>query len=315
MLPLYFYLLKDVPTWQVVAHRVAWSALLLGVLIAALGKRAELATALTTRRVALALMASAVLIAINWLLYIWAVHEGRVIAASLGYFLNPMFNVLIGWAVLRERLTRIQWFAVAVVASGVTVLAVGAANDLWIALTLAGSFALYGLVRKLTPVAPMVGLTVETLLLAPVALAALGWWASTGELRFGGAAWGPREALLIASAAVTALPLVLFATAAQRLPLSTLGLVQYLSPTMQLLAGVLLLGESVTPAHKIAFPLIWAGLAIYSFALWRSERQRRGEADRLADGGSTGQRPVAHDAVPAHDGVDRLPAEGLPLKG
>ncbi len=310
---MYFHLLQAVPAWQVVAHRVAWSAVLLGALIIVLGKRDALVAAFTRRRVALALAASAVLIAINWLLYIWAVHEGRVIAASLGYFLNPMLNVLIGWAVLRERLTRVQWLAIAVVAAGVGVLAVSAFDDLWIALTLAGSFALYGLVRKLTPVAPMVGLTVETLVLLPVALLALGWWASRGELAFGGS-FGLREALLIASGAVTALPLVLFARAAQRLPLSTLGLVQYLSPTMQLLSGVFLLGEAVTPAHRIAFPLIWAGLAIYSWALWRSERQRRGEADRLADGGSVGQRTVAHDAVPAHDGVDRLPGERLPLE-
>lgn len=279
VLPLYFRAIGAVPPTEIVAHRICWSVLLLLAILAVRKRIGGLVTALTTRRLLLPLMASAALIAVNWLVYIWAVQHHQVIAASLGYFLNPLLNVVLGFFVLRERLDRTQWVAVACAALGVAVLAAGALSTLWISLTLAGSFGLYGLIRKVTPVDPMVGLAAETVVLMPVAFGWLLWLGATGALLFAsGDAPTGRDALLVASGAITALPLLLFAFAAQRLRLATLGLIQYLGPTIQLVLGLLLFGEHLTTAHMIAFPLIWLGLAIYSIAALRQTRDRRSEA-------------------------------------
>lgn len=271
MLPLYFRAIGTASPYEIVAHRICWSVLLLIVILYFRRRLAGLAEALTSGKYLVPLMASAVLIAINWLVYIWAVQHQHVVAASLGYFLNPLLNVVLGFALLRERLSKMQWGAVACAGAGVAVLAAGALSTLWVSLALAGSFGFYGLIRKVTPVGPMVGLAAETIILSPVAGAYLAWLAATGAMMF---AHGDMrlDILLMASGAVTAVPLLLFATAAQRLTLATLGLIQYLGPTIQLILSLTLFGEQLTMAHIIAFPLIWAGLAIYSASAWHQSR-------------------------------------------
>ncbi|QJQ32330.1 EamA family transporter RarD [Sphingomonas lacunae] len=270
-LPLYFRSLHGVPSMEVVAHRVVWSLLLVMGILLIRRSLSELITVFRSRTLLLPLVASALLIAGNWLIYVWAVNAGHVVAASLGYYLIPMLNVLMGYALLGERLSRVQWLAVAFAGAGVAVLAAGALTSLWIGVSLALTFGIYGLIRKLIPTGPLVGLAAETVLLAPVALAALLWWQWQGNLAFGQA--GPATNwLLVASGIITTVPLLMFAYGAQRLTLVTLGLLQYVGPTIQLAIGLFLFNEPLTLAHTIAFPLIWCGLALYS---WASLRQRR----------------------------------------
>ncbi len=272
LMPLFFKALTSVAPMEVVAHRIVWGALLLIAVLAILGRLGELRTVLRTRKSMATLSATAILIAINWLIYIWAVFNDHVVAAALGYYLNPLLNVVLGYVVLKERLSRAQVFAVALAAVGVAVLAGGALSTLWVSLALAGSFGTYGLIKKMTPVGPMVGMATETLILSPVALGFLVWLAFVG-----GGAFGVQsrdiDLLLIAGGAVTAIPLVLFASAAKQMKFATLGVIQYLAPTIQFLLGVFLYHEALTTAHLIAFPLIWTGLILYSWDAWKASRR------------------------------------------
>ena len=272
LMPLFFKALTSVAPIEVVAHRIVWGALLLVMVLAIRGRLGELATVLRTRKSMATLTATASLIAINWLIYIWAVFNDHVVAAALGYYLNPLLNVVLGYVVLKERLSRTQVFAVALAAVGVAVLAAGALSTLWVSLALAGSFGTYGLIKKMTPVGPMVGMATETLILSPVALGFLVWLAFVG-----GGAFGMQsrdiDLLLIAGGAVTAIPLVLFASAAKKMKFATLGVNQYLAPTTQFLLGVFLYREALTTAHLIAFPLIWMGLILYSWDAWKASRR------------------------------------------
>ncbi|WP_409530477.1 EamA family transporter RarD, partial [Sphingobium yanoikuyae] len=229
--------------------------------------------ALRTPRLVLPLMASAVVIAINWLVYVWAVNDGHVVACSLGYFLNPLVSVGLGVVILKERLRRGQMLAIAIAAVGVAILAAAALTTLWISLALAISFALYGLIRKLTPIAPMTGLGVETLLLVAPAIGYLIWLSGHGGISFGQNV--PTTGLLILAGGVTTVPLVLFATAAQRLPLATLGLLQYLAPTLQFLCGVVLLGETLSQGQMLSFGLIWLGLILFASDSYAAARRNR----------------------------------------
>ena len=267
-MPLYFHAVGNVPPLEMIAHRILWSLLLVASLLLLRGSLGELRAVLASRRLLLPLVGSALLIAANWLIYIWAVQHHHVIAASLGYFLNPIINVLLGFAVLRERLGRLQWAAVAIVFGGVVVLAAGALSTAWISISLALSFGFYGLIRKMAPTGPLVGLAAETLLLAPIALGAMLWWSSQGQLIFADAPISQRG-LLLFSGLLTTVPLVLFAFGAQRLTMATLGLLQYVGPTMQLAMGLFLFDEPLTQAHKIAIPVIWCGLALYSWSVLR----------------------------------------------
>jgi chloramphenicol-sensitive protein RarD len=232
---------------------------------------AALIEALTTWRMLVPMVGSALLIGANWLIYIWAVTNGHVAAASLGYFLNPLLNVMLGFVFLRERLTRWQWVAACLAGAGVAILAVGAFQSLWISLSLALTFGFYGLIRKVAPVGPMVGLASETILLLPAASIALWWWTRAGTGHFG-ALGRDIDALLILGGVVTAVPLLLFASAARRMKYATIGLVQYIGPTIQFLLAILLYREPLTATHLITFPLIWAGLVLYS---WDALRQAR----------------------------------------
>ena len=271
VLPLYFHILTGVPALQVLAHRVVWSVpLLVGVVLLVKRGRATLAAA--RGRTLLLLVATAALIAVNWLVYIWAVQHGHVLEASLGYFINPLLNVALGIAILGERLRKWQGVAIAVAGLGVAAMAISGGGALWISLVLAATFGIYGLLRKIAAIDALGGLAVETLLLAPICLGWLVYSAAHDATGFGQSL--RLDALILAAGVLTAMPLLMFSAAARRLPLSTMGLLQYLAPSLQF-ALALLFGEPLRPVHFIAFPLIWAGCALYA---WDSVRAVRAPA-------------------------------------
>jgi chloramphenicol-sensitive protein RarD len=265
LFPLYFRALHGVPAPEVLAHRVVWSAGFMALLVTALRRWPDVLRQARSPGTLAALASSAVLISTNWLVYIWAVNSGRVVEASLGYFVNPLVTVLLGVAFLRDRLSARQRVAVGLAAVGVLVLVIRAGHFPWVALTLAATFGLYGLVRKRARADAIGGLLTEVALLAPLALAYLAVLARAGQSHFAAA---PRwTVLLAASGVVTAVPLIWFARAVERLRLSTVGLLQYLNPTTQLAIAVFLFGEPFTSVHAIAFGCIWASLALYTTEL------------------------------------------------
>jgi chloramphenicol-sensitive protein RarD len=274
VLPIYFKLLGHVPAVDIVAHRVLWSLPFLAVLLIVSRQWREIRAVMAQSRTMATLAVTAVLIGVNWLLYVYAVTSGHILAASFGYYLNPLANVLLGRFVLKERLSRLQWTAVAIAGAGISVLAAGALSELWISLTLCVSFALYGLMRKVVAADAIVGLSVETALLLPVALLWLAWHASAGAPVLGETTTD--TGLLLLAGVVSTTPLLLFTAAARRLPYSTLGMLQFLAPTLQFLIAVLLYGETFTTAHAIAFAAIWAALALYVTALFRQSRAQPG---------------------------------------
>ena len=269
VLPLYIHLLRHVPALQFLAHRVIWSVVLLAVIVLAL-RRGRAILAAARGRTLLMLLASALLIGVNWIVYIWAVQHAHVLEASLGYFINPLLNVALGMAVLGERVRRLQGVAIGIAALGVTILAVSGGGAIWISLALASSFGVYGLVRKIVAIDALGGLTVETLLLAPFCLALLVYADINGD-----GAWGQSlglDLLLVFSGALTASPLLMFAAAARRMPYSTLGLLQYIAPSIQFGLAVLVFGEPLRPAQLVTFVLIWGGCALYAIDSVRAAR-------------------------------------------
>ena len=271
VLPIYWKALAGVPLVEVLAHRVTGTVIFTALLLAALRQMPELGHALRSPRERLSLLASGALIAVNWGVFIWAVGAGRILETSLGYYLNPLVNVLLGTVFLRERLRRAQGISVALAGAGVLVMLVSHGKPPWIALALATSFGLYGLLHKLTHVRPIAALAIETGALAPAALVYLCFATEPagGALVTGSAL---ARTLLLLAGPITALPLLWFASAARRLRLSTLGLFQYLAPTLALLLAVFLYGETFTRAHALAFLLIWSALALYSFDALQSSR-------------------------------------------
>jgi chloramphenicol-sensitive protein RarD len=263
VLPVYFKAVKQVPALEVLAHRVIWSLVFLLLLLLVRRNWRAGAGALSSRRTLATLGATTLLIGGNWLLFIWAVANNHLLQASLGYFINPLVNVLLGLVFLGERLRGWQTVAVGLAAVGVGYLTLAAGHFPGIALFFAGSFGLYGLLRKTAKVDAMLGLTVETALLAPLALAFLGWQMLRGRAVFGGSSL-PMDLLLMLAGVVTATPLLWFTEAARRLRLTTLGFLQYLSPTGHFLLAVLAFGEPLTGAHLFAFACTWAALGIYS---------------------------------------------------
>ena len=274
VVPVYWHLLKAVPALQIMAHRVVWSALLVVGWLLLRDGWGWLRRLAAQPRALPALALSSVLIAFNWGLYIWAVNAGHVVETSLGYFINPLVTVALGVVVLRERLRRPQWIAVACAAAGVAWLTWSAGSPPWIALGLAGSFALYGLVRKLVPVDAVAGLGVESLFMFLPALAYVLWAeAGHGGGFIGGWSLGT-QLLLVFSGVVSAVPLVAFAYGVRRIPLSLVGLLQYIGPTLQLLLGVWFFREPFTAVHALGFGAIWLGLAIFAGeGLWRGRRR------------------------------------------
>lgn len=264
LMPLYWHLLKTVPSLQIVAHRVLWSAALVAAWLAWKQGRGWLAAVLAQPRLARLLAFSGVCIGFNWGLYIWAVNAGHVVETSLGYFINPLLNVVIGTLFLRERLNPVQWVSVATAAAGVLWLTFNYGSFPWIALALAGSFGLYGLIRKFAAVESVTGLGVENAVLLLPALGYLAYAEVSGQGGFFGD-WGlAADALLIFGGALTALPLIGFSFAVRRVSLSTIGLMQYIAPTMQFLIGVLVFREAFDVDRAIGFGFIWAALAIFA---------------------------------------------------
>lgn len=273
LVPIYFKSVSAVQPMEVLAHRVIWSVVLLVILMLAQQQWRSAIALLRSRRTLLTLVVTTALIATNWFIFIWAVANEYILQASLGYFINPLVNVALGFAFLGERLTRWQTASVALAASGVGYLTVAYGSFPWIALVLAFSFGFYGLLRKTAPVGSLVGLTVETALLLPAALGYLIWLTARQEAAF--AAGSCQLNLLLPLAGViTAVPLIWFAVAARRLRLATLGFLQYLAPTGHFLLAVLAYKEPFTVEHLISFTCIWTALAVYSLDTVRSSQQR-----------------------------------------
>lgn len=272
LFPLYFKALQSVAPLEVLAHRVLWSLVFVVLVLLVQRHWGWLIKVWREPRMALPFVASACVIAINWFTYIWAVVNGHVVESSLGYFINPLVNVLVGYVVLKERLRAGQWAAVGIAALGVLWLTVQAGKLPWIALVLAFSFATYGLLRKTAPLGALEGLALESSVLAPLALAGLLWAASHGQAAFP-VADASTQWLLVAAGPITAIPLLLFAAGARRIPFSLLGLLQYFGPTLQLLIGVWIYHEPFEPARAVGFAAIWLALAVYSAEGWWQGRR------------------------------------------
>ena len=271
--PIYFKAIKSVSALETLGHRIIWSCILLGIAIAVLRRWNAVVAAVCDRRTLLAVTGSTALIAANWLLYIWAVTNNQVLAGSLGYFINPLLSVLLGVLFLGERLRRPQWLAVATAVIGVVVFTIGAGRLPMVALGLAGTFALYGLLRKQMKADAIIGLTIETGLLAPFGVAYMLYLWQTGSLAFGSQST-LIDILLCGSGIVTTIPLLLFATAARRVSLSTLGFLQYLAPSLQFMVG-LTYGEHLNRWQWAGFAIIWTALAIFTIEAAR-RREKRG---------------------------------------
>jgi len=272
--PLFFRRLAMLPAGEVLAHRIVWS---LAFVLIVLGVRRQwswLRPLLGRPRVLAAFAASALLLAVNWLTYIWSVNHGHVIDASLGYFITPLVNVLLGYTVLHERPRRGQWVALALATAGVVWLTVQAGQLPWIALVLAASFGSYGLLRKVAVLGPLEGLALEAMLLAPLAIAALLFWQLQGTGSFP-LADTATNLWLLAAGPITAVPLLLFAAGARRISMTTLGLMQYIGPTIQFGLGVWLFGEPFAGARLAGFGFIWVALVVYSLEGWWATRNSR----------------------------------------
>lgn len=273
--PIYFKLVGHVPPLEILAHRVVWSFLFLALLLSLLGRWRSVA--LRHRPTLLLLTATSVLVAINWFVFIWAVTHDQILQASLGYFINPLVSVLLGFVVLREHLARIEWVAVTLAAIAVTWLTLAAGVLPWISLVLAGSFGLYGLLRKIAQIESLEGLTIETAVLLPVALTYLVVLRTHDELAFA-AVSRATDLLLIAAGVMTATPLLWFAIAVRRLRLVTIGILQFIAPTGHFLLAVVFYEEPFDRERLLAFVLIWIALALYSSHLirrgWTSRRLR-----------------------------------------
>jgi chloramphenicol-sensitive protein RarD len=270
IMPIYFRQLTAVSSLDIVAHRIVWSLLVLALFLTNARAWGEVAAAARNYRRMLALLLTALLIGTNWLFYVYAINNGHILAGSLGYYLNPLANILLGRFILGEALSPRQWAAVGLAGAGVAVLAAGAGGTSWISLILCFSFASYGLVRKIIAVDSLAGLSIETALLFPLALGWLLLGGATGRAMFDHPP--ATTAFLLAAGIVSTVPLLCFTAAARRLPYSTVGMLQFLAPTLQFLLAVGLYGERFSAAHAVAFGAIWVALALYASSLLRDRR-------------------------------------------
>ena len=276
LVPIFFKQIAEVPAVEIIAHRVVWAMLLMTALIGfGRGFGDALRVARIPAQLAKIALASALVIS-NWLTFVWGVNNGHILDTSLGYFILPLLNVMLGVLVLKERLRSLQWLAVLLAAVGVAIEATRSGGLPWIALVLAGTFGVYGLLRKQLPLDAASGLFLETVCMTPPALVWLGWLAYSGQSHFGGTTGvlNERDLLLIATGAVTAIPLLLFAVAARRLPLSMIAFLQYLAPSIAFLLAVLVYHEPLDLSRTLTFAAIWLGLAIYSFDLLKTATAR-----------------------------------------
>lgn len=273
IVPIYWKQMQSVPAHELITHRITWSLVLLLGVIAWRKDFHKLRPAFASWRAFGLNLLSSVLLSVNWLVYVWAVNNGHIIESSLGYFLTPLGNVALGFLFLHERLRILQWTAIGFAVLGVLLLLVGVGHVPWIALTLAATWSSYGILKKKSALGSVAGLTVETLMLLPFALAALLWWNHTGEGALGRVD-ARMHVLVLSVGVITAFPLLLFAYGAQRIRLATLGLLQYLAPTVQFLIGVYWFREPFDSGRLAAFSLIWCGLILYSADSFWSQRKR-----------------------------------------
>lgn len=270
LFPLYFKILQSVSPLHILIHRVIWSLAFLVIVLALRRQWSWVNNVVRRPKVLAGFAASALLLSANWFLYIWAVNQGRIVDASLGYFMTPLVNVLLGFALLHERLRAIQWGAIGLAVMGVAWLTWLGGSLPWISLILALSFGTYGLLRKTAALGALEGLTLESAMMFPAAVMYLGWLTAQGQNSFSDTPL-TLQIMLIASGPITAIPLLLFASGARRIPLSLLGLMQYVTPSLQLLLGVWLYHEPFGSMRLIGFVLIWSGLAVFSAeGVWRT---------------------------------------------
>ncbi|HET7386234.1 MAG TPA: EamA family transporter RarD [Nocardioidaceae bacterium] len=273
LFPLYWPLLEPAGAVEILAHRIFWSLVVMAVLVLVVRRGARVRRVLADSRTRTLLSIAAVVIGVNWGTYIWGVNNAHVVETSLGYFINPLVTVLMGVLILGERLRRVQWIALALAAAAVIGLTVEYGHPPWVALVLAFSFGTYGLLKKQANVGAVESLTVEATVLSPVAVAYIVWLGVTGASNFG--THGAGHALLLTTAGVvTAVPLLCFSGAATRVPLTTIGLLQYLTPTIQFLIGVFVLGEPMPAARWAGFAVIWVALALFTFELVTHRRRQ-----------------------------------------
>jgi chloramphenicol-sensitive protein RarD len=271
--PIYYKLLVHVPSVELLAHRTLWSLVVFAGLLAVQGRLGRLRAALDGPRAWMRTAGAALMVSVNWFLFIFSVQVGKVTETSLGYYIFPLVAVLLGVVVLGERLRPLQWLSVALAAAAVVQLTLGLGAAPWISLVLALTFGLYGLLKKRLTVGAVTSVTAEALLLVPFALGYLAWLHAAGRGIFGSDLL--TSGLLVFSGVLTALPLVLFSAAAQRVNMATVGLLQYLNPTLQFFCAVVLFSEPFTPWHQIAFAMIWVALALYSVPSLRAAQASR----------------------------------------
>ncbi len=276
LFPLYFLQVAEVPALEVVMHRTVWSMLFMLVLLLVLRRWAWLRGLSRQPKILAAFALSAMLLASNWLVYVWAVQHQHLLDASLGYFINPLVNIALGFFFLHERPRRLQWLAVAIATLGVGWLAWQTGHPPWVALTLGLTFGFYGLLRKVATLGAMEGLTLETMMLTPFAIGAIAWWTWQGSSAMS-QGHTATNLWLLAAGPLTAIPLLLFASGARRIPMTTLGLLQYIGPTLQFTLGVYVFHEAFSPSRLIGFVLIWSALLLYSVDGWQNSRRNQAE--------------------------------------
>lgn len=272
-LPIYMKALSHVPAIEVVAHRILWSLPIAFMVIVWLGRTQDLRQAIRTPRTLLMGAATAALISVNWGIYVWAIGAGFALEAALGYYINPLFSVLLGRILLKEQLTKAQWAALCLAAAAVVLLTFEAGRLPYVALGLTVSWGFYAYLKKSLPIGPNQGFTLEVMLLAPAALVYLLWLQSNGTGSFLGSTLS-NDLLLIGTGVVTAIPLMVYANGAKRLRLSTIAMMQYISPTMIFLIAVFVFGEPFGTVRLVAFPMIWIALVIYSVSMLAARRRR-----------------------------------------
>ncbi|MCW3782246.1 EamA family transporter RarD [Defluviimonas salinarum] len=276
-LPLYMKALAHVTPAEVIAHRVLWSVPVAGLILVALGRTADLRAALRSPRMVAMAVVTAALISLNWGIYVWAIGSGQALEAALGYYINPLFSVLLGAVLLRERLSPAQWLAIGLAAVAVAILTVEAGRLPFVALALTLTWGCYAFLKKKLPIGPNQGFMLEVLLLTPPALAYVIWLAAKGESHFlQGVPFD--TAMLLGCGVVTAIPLILYANGAKLLRLSTIAIMQYIAPTMIFLTAVFVFGEPFGSARAVAFPMIWAALVLYTGSMLSQSRKRRRRA-------------------------------------
>ncbi|MGO1922631.1 MAG: EamA family transporter RarD [Jeotgalicoccus sp.] len=287
VLPIYWRQIESVSPFEIIAHRIFWSFIFMVLYIMFTGRWQYLKTNLTfifsNKKKALSLLAASIIISINWLTYILAVNEGHILEASLGYYINPFVSILLAYFILKERFSKGEWLAIFIVSLGVIYMALGVGHIPWLALTLAVTFGVYGLIKKTINIDATYALAVETAVLAPVALLYILYLNATGgnTLDFG---LNRDTAFTMGTGVVTAIPLLLFALGATIIPLSLTGLLQYIAPTLMLIIGIFLYGEAFTTTHKIAYGLIWTGLILYTLLRFKASRpSRRKQKIKLTD--------------------------------